>query len=103
VVWPQPEDVEVAYGKNLCTFVISCVGVKNFGVQEASIAAEEMLGDLIVAMTAPAKSPTGNLADKIEYAGGGTDDYPEPGQTIVGASAVFNITYKTKIGDPFNQ
>jgi len=104
VVWPLPEEVEqLVGGKNICTFPVSLVGLKNFGVQDASMAAEEILGDLIKAMTAPAKDPTGSLADKVLYAGGGTDSYPEPGQSIVAASAVFNITYKTKIGDPYNQ
>lgn len=103
VVWPMPEEVTQAYGKNLCVFPISLVGLKQFGTQDASMAAEEILGDLIAAMTAPDHDPTGSLADKVVYTGGGTDSYPEPGQSIVGAAAVFSITYKTKIGDPYNQ
>jgi len=103
VVWPLPEEVTQAYGKNICVFPLSLVGFKNFAPDEASKVAEAILGDLITAMTAPAKDPSGGLADRIDYAGGGTDSYPEPGQSVVGASAVFNITYKTKIGDPLNQ
>ena len=46
---------------------------------------------------------TGELADSIEYVGGGTDDYPEDGNIAVGISAVFNFRYEVNIGDPYTQ
>ena len=106
VVWPMPEDVDAGnkkYGYSIATFPLTLVGLSLFEPADASITAEQMLGDLIYAMTYPGKTPAGSLADKILYAGGGTDSYPEPGQSIVGASAVFNVTYTTKKGDPYTQ
>lgn len=46
---------------------------------------------------------TNSLANDIAYVGGGTDDYPEGAGETVGAFALFNITYETKAGDPYNQ
>jgi len=46
---------------------------------------------------------TAGLAESIEYASGGADDYPEAGDTIVGVSAIFNVKYKNKSGNPYNQ
>ena len=49
------------------------------------------------------KTTTGDLADSIEYVGGGTDDYPEDGGIAVGVSAVFNFRYGVNIGDPYTR
>ena len=49
------------------------------------------------------KTTTDELAESIEYVGGGTDDYPEDGGIAVGLSAVFNFSYQINIGDPYNQ
>ncbi len=46
---------------------------------------------------------TGGLAEDIEYAGGGTESYPEAGHKDIGVPALFNIKYKTLAGDPYNQ
>ena len=103
VVWPNPETVVQQGGKNLCTFPLRLEGLMDFGSREAQVVAEEILGDLIRAMTNTAANPTGSLANQLKYAAGGTEEYPEPGQSLIGASAVFNIEYKTKIGDPYTQ
>ena len=49
----------------------------------------------------PETSTCAGLADDIVYAGGGTDEYPEPPETTVGTAADFEITYTTAAGNPF--
>lgn len=49
------------------------------------------------------KTTTGDRAESIEYAGGGTDEYPDDGNRAVGVSAVFTLKYRTAIGDPYTQ
>jgi len=49
------------------------------------------------------ETATGGLADQIEYAGGGADEYPEAGEETVGCPALFKITYHTLSGDPYTQ
>ncbi len=50
---------------------------------------------------ADAQDPTGGYAESIEYAEGGTDEYPDPAEPRVGAYAVYNIIYKTMAGSPY--
>jgi len=53
-----------------------------------------------------AGSPVTYLAPYVEsivYQGGGTNEYPEDGAKLVGATAKFLVTYYTTIGDPYNQ
>ena len=45
----------------------------------------------------------GDLVERVEYAAGGTDEYPESGEVAVGAYALFNITYRINAGDPYSQ
>lgn len=53
--------------------------------------------------TTPESGVTGGLADDIRYTRGGTAEYPGGEETVVGASAVFEITYKTAVGNPYAQ
>jgi hypothetical protein len=46
---------------------------------------------------------TGDLADDIIYVQGGTEEYPDQGQEAVGASASFQIIYRTQTGNPYQQ
>ncbi len=46
---------------------------------------------------------TSDLADDIIYTQGGSEEYPDQGQQTVGASASFNIIYRTQTGNPYNQ
>jgi len=45
----------------------------------------------------------GGLASDIEYAGGGTEEYPDEGETTVGCPALFNVTYEIAAGNPYEQ
>lgn len=49
------------------------------------------------------KTTTDDLAESIEYAGGGTDEYPDDGNISIGASVLINIKYVTEIGNPYTQ
>jgi hypothetical protein len=46
---------------------------------------------------------TNDLADDIVYTQGGDDEFSDQGNQTVGASAIFNIIYRTKTGNPYNQ
>jgi len=46
---------------------------------------------------------TDDLADDIIYSAGGTEEYPDQGQEAVGASASFQIIYRTQTGNPYQQ
>jgi hypothetical protein len=51
----------------------------------------------------PVDTTTGGLADSIEYAGGGTDEYPEGADQATGVVTRWNIKYRTLNGDPYHQ
>jgi hypothetical protein len=46
---------------------------------------------------------TDDLADDIIYSQGGTEEYPDQGQEAVGASAAFQIIFRTQTGNPYQQ
>jgi hypothetical protein len=46
---------------------------------------------------------TAGLADDVVYNQGGTEEYPEQGQEAIGASASFQIVYRTQTGNPYQQ
>jgi len=100
--FPLGEDNEPIPGRNNLTMTVRIEGLAKFGNKNPSVVAEAMLGDIIYRMTHPSLSISA-LSEKIEYAEGGVDEYPDPGQYAVGCYAIFNVNYKTKIGDPFIQ
>lgn len=53
--------------------------------------------------TDPLDGTTGGLAEVIEYAGGGVDEYPEGGDQATGVVTNWNIKYRTLAGDPYHQ
>ena len=116
VVIPQPETAEPEYGVSKITMPVLIKGLAAFGATNPSVIAEQILGDLIKAMTDPAwdrrrlvTSPASPVVyldaydDSIAYKGGGTDEYPNDEDWTVGASALFEVTYLTKIGNPYEQ
>uniref|UniRef100_A0A6M3J4K9 Putative tail protein n=1 Tax=viral metagenome TaxID=1070528 RepID=A0A6M3J4K9_9ZZZZ len=50
-----------------------------------------------------ATTTTGGLADSIEYAQGGVEEYPEISDGIIGVSALFNVKYQFLSGNPYSQ
>lgn len=51
----------------------------------------------------PIDNTTGGLAEAIEYAGGGIDEYPEEADQATGVVTNWNIKYRTMSGDPYHQ
>ena len=105
VIWPLPEIVERKSGKYICTMRTRLEGLMKFEENNPSVISEQILGDLIALMADPAKRSTltAGLADDVFYSEGGTDDYPEEKDISVGASAIFAVIYKIKIGNPYSQ
>ena len=116
VVFPQPETAEPLHGFMTVTMPIRIEGIAEFGATNPSVIAEQILGDLIKAMTSPTwdrrivvTSPASPVTyldpydDAILYKGGGTDQYPNDEDLTVGASALFDVTYTVKIGNPYEQ
>jgi len=106
VIWPQVEESNKIHGKSRITMPVKLEGLSAFTNNEnPSVIAELMLGDFRKRMEAQGSvnNVTDLLATSIEYASGGNDEYPEPGNDRVGVYAVFNIMYKTVAGDPYSQ
>lgn len=112
VIWPLPEKAVAEYGQLNCTMSMRVEGIAHFGAVNPSVVAEMILGDLKKCFLAPenlltsphagwSRSP--DYIDGIIYTGGGTDDYPEADKKTIGAFATFDVTYHTKLDDPYSQ
>ena len=106
VVWPQAEEVtRKVGGKVHLTMPVRIEGIAAYGSANPSVVAERILGDLIKIMTdrTTIATTTNSLGDDVEYAMGGTDEYPDEETKTVGASALFNISYRILSGNPYSQ
>jgi hypothetical protein len=43
------------------------------------------------------------IADSVQYESGGTDSYPDAGETVVGTKVVLNVKYNYLFGNPYSQ
>lgn len=102
VIWPQPETAAGKYGISRQQMTIKVEGVMRFGSVNPSVIAEMILGDLIKCFTSTGWERTPEYTESIVYGGGGTDAYPEEGTVVVGAFALFVVTYDTVAGDPYS-
>lgn len=87
LVWPQNESAtREAYGAYTRIFELKTVAVARAGID-----VESMAGDIFEAIMG------GNIlyAQSLKYTGGGVTDYPEIGESIIGVSLSFEITYQT--------
>jgi hypothetical protein len=57
----------------------------------------------VLTYQSPIETTTNSLADDIQYTEGGLEEYPEGGDKVVGASALFTIIYEIQSGNPFAQ
>ena len=116
VIWPMPEEVEMAHGLFRHRMRIRVEGVLVFGSESPSAVGERIFGDLVKCFTSPlwdrrrlAASPESPVtydppyAESIIYEVGGIEAYPEEGSVLVGAQVRFMVTYWTKTGDPYTQ
>lgn len=102
VIWPQPEKAASNYGISRQQMTIKVEGVMRFGSTNPSVVAEMILGDLIKCFTSTGWERSPEYIESLFYSGGGTDAYPEEGTVVVGAFALFVVTYDTLAGDPYN-
>ena len=104
-VLPLTEDNFPVPGRNVLTMRVRVDGIQKFRSDEnASKFIEKLLGDIIKRMTNPDLSSVhGGYAETCKYVEGGVDDYPEAGQETIACYATFEVIYKYKIGDPYNQ
>lgn len=51
----------------------------------------------------PVTAATSGLAEKIQYSQGGPTSYPDGPEIVVGSGGLFQLTYRTKIGNPYSQ
>lgn len=96
---PDTQVENAGSGLYLITFSIRVEGVAFFGTTNPSELAEVILGDIRKGFMAEAVS---SLIERMRYASGGTDDYPEAKVTTIAASVVFEIKYFSKIDDPYS-
>lgn len=102
-IWPGVEISKKINGKNKTTMPVRVEGFVAFtnnSLTDACDVSEDILSDIKKRMESQEEDITSGLADHVEYAQGGVDEYPDAGDTVAGVSATYNITYKTKIGDP---
>lgn len=110
-LWPKPETSENQYGVSVCTMQIKIEGIMVFGLTNPSVVSEQILGDLKKCFLAhydtTTSPPSGwnrsAYIDGIVYTGGGTDQYPDEGMLTVGAYINLEVTYHTKLDDPYAQ
>lgn len=76
-----------------------------FEAENLDVGANSNVATIIGSITgeSPETGVTGGLADAIEYASGGVEEYPDSGDSTVAVAALFNVKYRTNLGDPYNQ
>lgn len=105
VVIPRVEEAErVKYGKVSFIFPVDVHGFVSMipGVGNASEKSEAVYADIIRAMTRR-DTPLTGLADGVNITGGGGVELADNEVTLAGATASFEIKYKTVVGDPTTQ
>ena len=103
-VIPLTEDNEPIPGRHNLTMRCRIDGIIKYTSKNPSVVGEALLGDIIYRMTNRTLTAVGgSYTEKVQYAEGGIEDYPEPGQYSVAVYATFEIQYKTNLGDPYNQ
>lgn len=93
-----------AYGMDQMVMPIRVDMLDNYtGDTTANHKGEKMLADIKEVMRRSRATLLAGLAEDIQYTGGGMEDFPELKTKTVGVTASFNITYQTRLGDPYNQ
>ncbi len=104
-IMPLEEINEPIPGRHNLTMRVRVDGISEFlEKRNPSENAEKLLGDIIKRMTNPGLTAVhGGYGDKVQYSEGGIEEYPEPGHKTIACYAIFDVSYKTNLGDPFNQ
>jgi len=102
VVAPYQEtSTKEKFGKVSHVFPMTLMAAKKYDPDTETIGkvSESIYADLIKAMTNPA-SPFSTLIDSINQTGGGGLEMPGNEEKFAGATATFEIKYKTALGNP---
>ena len=91
------------YGMVKCTMPVRVEAFALFGSVNPAVISEQMLGDLIKCLTAPSWTRSPEYISDLRYIGGGSEEYPESEDTVVGTHADFIVVYETENGDPYSQ
>ncbi len=102
VLWPQPEDIEGRYGRNLCTMIIKIEALAEIGTINRSVVQDQLLGDVIQLMTDPL-IVVSNLTEDAAYIRGGSANVQKNEEKITAVFAEFKVTYETELGNPYSQ
>jgi len=109
-IFPKPETASrLATGKDLMSMpmqfeVLETYGslVLEFGDEAASVMGERVIADIREVIRRSYKILLEGLVQDIQYTSSG-HEYPELSKKTVGVTATFDVTYVTKLGDPYNQ
>jgi len=103
-VVPQPETVQrTGYKMDGHRFPVRFEGLATFDEDNegASVTGEKIYSDIVKCIFAI--SWTTVEISRVLWAEGGVQEYPQPRDEYVGAYALINFMFDTKIGDPFTQ
>lgn len=100
IYFPGTEENERVMGRDVLSFPIRVESHYTIGSVNPSVIQEKMLGDLRKNLSNPADTWT-SLIEDIAYTEGGPADQPEAEDTTTAVYAVFQIKYKTNIGNPY--
>lgn len=92
-----------AYSGDTMVMPIKIDLLDNYSASNPSTIGERMLADVREIMRRARPVLLAGLVEDIQYKGGGIEDYPEQKTKTIGVTASFDITYSTKLGDPYNQ
>jgi len=110
-IFPQPETASrTAYGKDSMVMPMKFDVLETYeslvsehGEEAASVMGEKVIADIREVIRRSYTILLDGLVQDIQYTGGGIQDYPELSKKTVGVTATFDVTYVTKLGDPYNQ
>lgn len=103
-LWPQPESNNPKYGKNYNTMPVRLEALTTYTTsQNPSVISEQILADMKEIMGRRRSETVDDLADGVQYVEGGAEEYPDSSQSVVGCSAIFNISYWENKSNPYEQ
>lgn len=108
-ILPRPDETEATrYGTDSNTMQLDVSALLRLespgdGIPTATEIGEPVKGELqATAFAIP--SALADMVERIEYRGGGVDDYPDTlGQSTFTVSLSLAVVYETKKGDPYSQ
>lgn len=101
VIWPGVDESDETGFYSRWDFIIptKIEAVKEVPKEsdDLELISQKMLHDVTKCLYNPGLTGIDN--SNIKYIGGGIDEYPQPGETVVGVVANYEISYSTVAGD----